>query len=79
MAVSLSPVLAVAALSVPLYPFLGAASQHAAAEVAAAHHHGAVMGLASGLAGLATAVGIALMGLGDTRFGPRCEPCGASG
>ena len=78
MAVSLSPVLAVAALSVPLYPFLGAASQHAAAEVAAAHP-GAVMGLASGLAGLATAVGIALMGLGDTRFGPRCEPCGASG
>ena len=78
MAISASPILAVVAFSLPLYPFLMVGSQRAAAETVAAHHHGAVMGLVNGLAGLATAAGITLMGLGDTRFGPRFEPWGAT-
>lgn len=78
MAISASPILAIVAFSLPLYPFLMVGSQRAAAETVAAHHHGAVMGLVNGLAGLATAAGITLMGLGDTRFGPRFEPWGAT-
>ncbi len=78
MALSSSPVVAVLAFSLPLYPFLMVGSQRAAAERMAAHHHGATMGLVNGLAGLASAVGISIMGLGDTRFGPAFEPWGAA-
>ncbi len=78
MALSHSPIVAVLAFSLPLYPFLMVGSQRAAAERMAAHHHGATMGLVNGLAGLATAVGISIMGLGDTRFGPAFEPWGAA-
>ena len=77
-AVSHSAVVAVLAFSLPLYPFLMVGSQRAAAERVALHHHGAAMGFVNGLAGLATAVGISIMGLGDTRFGPAFEPWGAT-
>lgn len=77
-AVSHSPAVAVLAFSLPLYPFLMVGSQRAAAERVALHHHGAAMGVVNGLAGLATAVGISIMGLGDTRFGPAFEPWGAA-